>query len=217
MSDLVVLVPVLNRPHRVRPLIESFNASGAPGYLRFIVHHRDRAEWQALMDADACFTIGEASSWPEKINLGYRGRVEPWLLLAADDIHFHPGWWEATELLRDAGYGVIGTNDLGNPAVLRGTHTTHALVSRRYIDEKGGTVDGPGTVIHEGYRHWFCDNELVETAKARGQWAFCRESIVEHLHPYYGKAPHDATYALGEKHRHEDAALWAQRRLRIAA
>jgi hypothetical protein len=36
---------------------------------------------------------------------------------------------------------------------------------------------------------------LVGTAKHRGVWAFAADSVVEHLHPAWGKAPDDDLYA----------------------
>lgn len=76
----------------------------------------------------------------------------------------------------------------------RGVHSTHTLVQRRYVD-KYGTIDQPGQVLHEGYVHEFCDDELVGTAKKRGVWAFAADSVVEHLHAHYLKAPMDDLYA----------------------
>jgi hypothetical protein len=212
-SQVVVLVPVLNRPHRVKPLMKSFEASGTPeARLLFIVEEGDEEELDALLMADAQMLVvePECTTWPHKVNRGYKETADPWLLLAADDVHFHPGWWRATESARQK-FGVIGTNDLGNPHVLAGKHTTHPLIARWYAQELG-TFDQRDRVVHEGYRHWFVDNELVETAKIRNQWAFCPDAIVEHLHPYWDPTVHwDSTYARGEAHRHQDQELFRSR------
>jgi hypothetical protein len=66
-------------------------------------------------------------------------------------------------------------------------------------------------VCHEGYRHWFVDDEIVWTAKQRGVWAFAAGSIVEHLHPYWGKGEMDSVYALGQEHAEADKALFIAR------
>jgi len=214
--SVVVLVPVLSRPRNVSPLVESFRKSGTVGRLLFIANESDWDELAAIERAksDLLVVPDALSTWPQKINEGYRCSSEPWMLLGADDIRFRPGWFEATSKLREHGFGVIGTNDLGNPAVLRGEHSTHPLIDRDYADEMG-TIDGPGEIVHCGYRHWCCDNEIVETAKARKAWAFCSSAVVEHCHPYWGKAEMDDTYRLGEAHRHEDILLWNERRLRL--
>jgi hypothetical protein len=66
-------------------------------------------------------------------------------------------------------------------------------------------------VCHEGYRHWFVDNEIVSVAKQRGVWKFAKHSKVEHLHPMWGGAPDDDTYKLGQSSVLEDKALFDAR------
>ena len=65
-------------------------------------------------------------------------------------------------------------------------------MAREYVDR--GTIDEPGKLLHEGYPHEYVDDEFVQTAKKRGAWAFAEASIVEHLHPSWGKAPRDKLY-----------------------
>jgi hypothetical protein len=133
-SQVVVLVPVLNRPHRVKPLMKSFEASGTPeARLLFIVEEGDEEELDALLMADAQMLVvePECTTWPHKVNRGYKETADPWLLLAADDVHFHPGWWRATESARQK-FGVIGTNDLGNPHVLAGKLVETAKIRNQW-------------------------------------------------------------------------------------
>jgi hypothetical protein len=66
-------------------------------------------------------------------------------------------------------------------------------------------------VCHEGYRHWFTDDEVVTAAKQRGTWAMAIHSKVEHLHPLFGGAPDDDTYRLGQSFMTEDRALFEAR------
>jgi len=216
MSNVDVLVPVLCRPHRVLPLMRSFGSSGASGRLLFVANEGDEEEL-AIIDkvgAEVLIVPDTCLSWPQKINRSFVETEADWVLLGADDVHFHPGWWQATQGLRDSDkFGLIGTNDLGNPVVLRGEHATHPLISRRYALDYGtfDTPPGSGVVVHEGYRHWFVDNELVATAKLRGKWTPCLESVVEHLHPYWGKGEWDEVYELGERERLADQKLWSER------
>lgn len=209
-DSLVVLVPVLNRPQNVQPLIESFATSGAPGRLLFIATATDTAEVDELDRREADYLLAPKEGWPAKINYGYAHSSEDWMLCAADDIRFHPGWWQATRVARMSTAGVVGTNDLGNPAVIRGDHATHPLVRRIYVDQYG-TLDGPGQVVHDGYHHWYVDNELVETAKARGMFQPCLDSVVEHLHHRWGRGEYDDTYQLGEAHTEADRHLYERR------
>lgn len=131
--------------------------------------------------------------YARKVNAGYRQTIEPLLFLGADDLEFHPGWYEAATKLIDDRVGVVGTNDLTNRRTATGKHSTHSLVTRRYADQFG-TIDGPG-ILHEGYPHEYVDDELVGTAKHRRAWAHAAHAHVEHLHPMGGKAPMDELYA----------------------
>lgn len=230
MTELAVLVPVLNRPQNVKPLVDSFLVGCPEGSaLHFIVDPNDLNEygeviryassephWIERIEVDE----RDALTWPAKINYAVAdtmGRTNPdWYLFAADDITFTPGWWEATEELRnDEGIGVIGTSDsasgLGNPRVAAGEHTCHPLVRASYVRSMG-TIDEPGLAVHPGYYHWCVDDELVWTAKSRNAWAFCREAVIEHHHPYWDKGIQwDDTYALGESKANEDMKLWSYR------
>lgn len=156
--------------------------------------------------------LREMGSFAEKVNRGYGISTEPWLFLVGDDVKFHKGWLDqAMQTARATGKSVIGTNDLGNPAVQAGEHATHMLISRDYIDKVGASWDGPGVVCHEGYRHWYVDNEIVLAAKQRGEWAPCLASHVEHLHPLFGKGKTDEVYRIGQAAAETDAALFKSR------
>lgn len=175
----------------------------------------DDEQIQACFDTSAAtvtvpFECGRGD-WARKINHGIAMTAEPFVLCGADDLVFHPGWDKP--LLQHLDHvGVVGTNDLANPAVKSGRHSTHPAVARWYVREFG-TVDEPDKAIHEGYWHNYCDNELVETAMARGMWQFCADSKVEHLHPIFNRSvPMDATYELGQRHFREDGLLWRRRR-----
>jgi hypothetical protein len=106
---------------------------------------------------------------------------------------------------------VIGTNDLGNPDVKKGTHSTHTLFSRPYIEHYGGTVDNTGAVFSESYDHQWSDCEFVQTAMLRGEWAFSKGSIVEHKHPHWGKGEMDSTYEKATRDTRADQLLYAER------
>lgn len=211
---IAVLVPVLARPQRVAPLLRSFTTATCSNdaTLYFIAQRSDGAELAALRAADVEPILVDDSdrSWAKKINRGYEQTSEPWLLLGADDLAFHPGWVDAVRgRLRDHP-GVIGTNDLGNGATMAGTHSTHPLVRRLYADICG-TADERRRVVHEGYDHNFPDTELVATARGRGLYVHALDCVIEHLHPAWGKAPRDATYALGRRRVREDRALFVRR------
>jgi hypothetical protein len=207
---VALLIPVLNRPRRVKPLLKSIDESTQQGYrVLFLGDPDDQAELDAVEATGADF-IDCGGTYPQKINIGVRLTQEPLIFTGADDLAFHPGWLEAATAKLRRGVHVVGTNDLGNPTVMRGEHSTHCLVTREYT--KRGTVDEPGRLLHEGYNHNFCDNELVETAKARGVWDFAKDSHVEHLHPFWDKGKADRTYIKGQETFMIDRKLFHKRR-----
>jgi hypothetical protein len=107
---------------------------------------------------------------------------------------------------------VVGTNDLGNPLVMRGEHSTHTLFTRRYINERSGVLDEPNKVLHEGYPHEYCDDEFIQTAKARGCFAMALDSHVEHMHWAWKKGQIDPVYRAAMAKTSIGAALFKERR-----
>lgn len=194
--QLVILVPVLARPHRVEGLLDSIRSATTSCEVRvlFLTDPGDQAERDAVRAA-AAPELPCGGSYAQKINAGISATTEALIFLGADDLRFHPGWFEAAIAKVRGTIGVVGTNDLGNERVIRGEHATHSLVARSYTRQ--GAIDGPA-LLHEGYRHNFCDQEFVETARHRRAFAFASDSHVEHLHPHWGKADDDPTYAKGQ-------------------
>lgn len=211
---IAVLVPVLSRPHRVAPLLESFRSAtlAIDAELYFVVQRSDQEEIAAIHKCGANSIIVDDAdrSWAKKINRGFMATSEPWLLLAADDLAFHIGWVDSVRDLLRTHPGVLGTNDLGNSATITGKSSTHPFVRRSYA-RVFGTADERGKILHEGYDHNFPDSELVQTAKARGLYAHERRCVIEHLHPLWGKGQHDPVYQLGQRNWDADQALFVQR------
>lgn len=204
----VVLVPVLGRPHRVRPLLDSLAVASPDASVLFIADPGDEDEIEAIEDAGAAY-ITVDGGYARKINEGVRRTSEELIFLGADDLAFHPGWLEAASARLVDGVGVVGTNDLGNERVIRGEHSTHSLLTRRYAEL--GTIDGAPGPLSEAYHHWFLDDELVATAKHRGAWAFAGDAIVEHLHPFWGKAADDVVYRKANSQIEGDRAIFIER------
>jgi hypothetical protein len=166
---------------------------------------------EAWAAAGAHVITDDVTTFAEKVNLGYRKTGEPWLFLVGDDVRFHPGWLDRAQRSAGDKYSVVGTNDLHNPRVMSGEHATHLLVRREYVDRMGASWDGPGVVGHEGYRHWYVDDELVTAAKQRGVWTMAPDAVVEHKHPLWGGAEMDEVYELGQSHADADRKVFEAR------
>jgi hypothetical protein len=218
-DEVAVVVPVLGRPQNAEPFMRSLRASTGLAVAYAVVGPEETADAalaseRAWRDAGAEVITGPGLTFAEKVNLAYAVTSQPWLFLVGDDVRFWPGWLDHAQHMADwsgGTYDVVGTNDLGNPRVLAGQHATHLLVRRSYVDEQGGGWDGPGVLAHEGYRHWYVDDEIVMAARQRGTWMMALGSRVEHLHPAWGKADRDAVYDLGEASAKVDRALFLQR------
>ncbi len=219
MADVAILIPVLRRPHRVMPVVESALENTPDATVFFIATDGDGPELDAIEEARAAYACvlygivppSRYGDYARKINYGYRHTDEEFMLFAADDVEFHPGWFESAVALMSDEVAVVGTQDLANRRVLRGEHATHPLVARWYVDQVG-TIDERGKALHEGYLHEFVDDEFVETAKAREVWAFCHDSVVEHLHPAVGKAAMDDLYAEEPRRMVQGRILFQRRR-----
>lgn len=232
-NAVAVIVPALNRPQNVRPLLDSFQQASGQGVANlYYVCDPDDIEQIAACEAlgVTVLTATRGGSFAQKINAAYEQTTEPWLFVCGDDVRFHRGWIDQARKLSDR-YDVIGTNDtphdaIGNPRVATGSHADHFFVRRSYIDTYGASLDGE--VCHEGYGHFYSDVELIELAKARGVYTPCLASIVEHLHPDIARnaaragvtldwdADPDATYKAGWGQRDQDRAEYERRRPLIA-
>ena len=220
--EIDIIVPVLGRPQNARPFMDSLVAS-EPGDVRVVAvtspwdsatHHA----WSAL-GRGALMCPARPGSFAQKVNAAHNalgamvtGEQAPWLLLVGDDVQFHPGWHQTLRpLMADQRWSVIGTNDLGTDTVQAGEHATHMLIRRSYVDTVGASWDGPGVVCHEGYRHNYVDSEIIHAARQRGTWVGCRESVIEHMHPMFGRGRDDATYQIGRDSVDADRDLFVAR------
>jgi glycosyltransferase involved in cell wall biosynthesis len=211
MTELSILIPVLGRPQNASCVVDSIlRTTGSSDYeIVFIATDDDDAELTEL-DAIASQVSNVRTivtprrrhgDYAHKINLAFRETTSPWLFLGADDLRFHPDWFDnAKHAALTTQRRVVGTQDLGNSRVISGNHATHSLVNRSYIDQHG-TIDERGKVLHEGYMHTWVDDEFIATAKHRDEFVFCFESVVEHLHPDWRKADprNDLAYGISRR------------------
>ena len=211
--SIAVIVPVYKRPHRIHALLESFNATSPDAHILFVASPEDREELKALRDVPHLVMPGRRrpGDWAAKINMGYRHTQDEWILACGDDVAFGRKWDKALMLCAEkTGARVIGTHDMNERAAKAGIYSPHPAVHRSYADELG-TVDAPGQIMCELYDHNYPDRELAATAIARGEWAFCRRAVLQHLHPALGKHPTDSTYRLGMRNFGRDGRLFRQR------
>jgi hypothetical protein len=207
---VAVLVPAMRYSNAERFMTSLRASTGLATAYAIAMDDEDEATaaWEA---AGATVIRGSGISFASRMNHGYANTDEPWVFVVGDDVTFHAGWLDHAQAVAGDRHHVIGTNDLGNPRVTSGEHATHMLIRRSYADEVGVSWDGPKNICHEGYRHWYVDDEMVLASKQRGVWAMALGSIVEHHHPLFGKAPTDEVYELGQSSAPEDRRLFESR------
>jgi hypothetical protein len=215
-AETAIIVPVFRRPQHAAPFMESLRSTVSDPHVYAVCDADDLEPIAAWSDAGAKVIVrparGGAGTFAEKVNAGYRESYEPWLFAVGTDVRFHAGWLESAQAVGGRpGAKVVGTNDLANPRVMSGQHGTHLLIDRTYVDRQGASWDGPGVVCHEGYRHWYVDDEIVTVAKQRRVWASASSSVVEHLHPLFGKGQDDEVYRLGQSYVGEDGKEFERR------
>jgi hypothetical protein len=228
-----VIVPTMGRPEAAAPFMAALRAStGLATVWAVIDIERDAEAARAWHTAGARIIDSSqddpelVSTFAEKFNLAYRLTGDPahredyltdegpapWMFLVGDDARFTPGWLDHAQAAAEGDrFHIVGTLDNGNPRVMAGEHATHFLIRRSYVDQDGASWDGPGTVCHVGYHHWYNDDEIVAKARAAGVFTVAMGATVDHLHPYFGKGEHDATYAWAETRTEQDRALFEAR------
>jgi len=98
-----------------------------------------------------------------------------YLCFIGDDTRPLPGYLkhaiDQMALLPD-GWGLVGFDDLSGRIL-----PTHFLADRRVLDLLGGEL------FHTGYRHCFCDNELMDRLTAKGRFLYSKLAVVLHDNP----------------------------------
>lgn len=209
-----IIIPTIGRPQRLADLAANIHrATRSSHRIVFVTEGWDDATKAAVPAEDTVIVNQRAENYAGSVNTAYEQSAADWLFCGADDLIFHDGWDTECLAVADDWFGVIGTNDLLNPYVLAGSHSTHSLVARRYLDDIGGVVDlGPGSFLPECYDHNFTDTEFIGTAKMRARFRPCLTAVVEHLHVTTGKAPADATHDRSIREYVADDSLYESRR-----
>lgn len=216
-ETVAVLIPTLGRSDRVRALVDNLKESSACDFaVYFVVERDDGSTIEAVRRTRANLIFNQGPpSYASCINTAYRETDEPYLFLAADDVVFLGRWLEeALAGMADPAVGVVGTVDPRFPVP---DHSTHSLVRRQYIEDRGGCLDLRDTVLYP-YWHGFTDHELVGVAKSRKAYVYRQTARVEHHHPGWdslgrvrGGASLDATYQKGNRHHRQDTVTFIER------
>ncbi len=129
---------------------------------------------------------GQPAAW----NACLRASRGEFVVFAADDLWWMPGWLDAAMTCMATlpeGGGLVGLNDLHRVRQMR-NESTHYLASRRYIVEhQNGCIGFPH------YSGACNDSEACARARRAGLYVPCYEAKVEHRHYNHGLRAMDAT------------------------
>ena len=225
-----VLVPSLNRPHRIMETILSLEVATPENYdVFFAVSDKESIALldKAIRDGyrnvsyiddsglDDQRYVTRNNALVREVRRRHEHKRIPetyaTVFFGQDDVKFHPGWLEEALKVMQGDVEVVLVNDLRNQ------DGTAALMTLDYTNR--AVFDQPGDVFHRGYQHNFADNEQHFTAMMRKVSSRARKSIVEHLNPIFGQSVMsvDSTYALSRRGWNHDAKLWHERRAQIEA
>jgi hypothetical protein len=166
-------------------------------------------EWE---NAGASILECNKPTFAEKSNHAYKNSNSDWLLFVGEDVVFKKDWYASLFNYMRV-YKVIGTNDL----LYSGKqHSPHMLISREYIQNRGGSWDGPDKVFHE-YIHNYTDTETRQLAIERKVWIYDHQCVIEHLHHANNKAEIDGVYEIGIGSHKQDKTKYLNRRTQAAA
>ena len=180
MSDISVIIPVVRPKGGRKAAAAALHNCGI-----------DRAQIEIIMDQDL-----DGIGCPRMVNkLARKGRGR-YVCFLGDDTEAEPGWLAAALETMSAlpdGWGLVGLNtDPGNPCA-------HWIADRRMLPLFGGEW------FHEGYRHNFCDTEIMDIAQEHERWAWSAKAKIKHHHPANGETP--------DTHNESALNAWQQDRL----
>lgn len=190
LPTIEVLVPTRGRPTRAMHMADSWDRTRESAFtgLTLVLDENDKsyAEYRNLSAGRpwvaSAFGTG---TMVERTNLAARELRADIFGWAADDNFFvTPGWdTKVRKAFERPGITTVNTNDL--------------LVG----DEKGGVyfvrkqaIRKLGWFLPPFLEHLYVDYAITEMAKKAGTYKYLDDVVIEHLHPYSGKAQWDDLY-----------------------
>ena len=210
---LGIYLPTYNRPHKLKPVADNIKKATKSKYrLYFGIEPDDKKSQEEAEKWGLNYVINQYTpSYSNALQSLYEATDEDIFFWANDDFLFLDEWdVKPLEMLDDnPNVMVLGVHD-GNPKT---SFRTISFIRRKYIEEQSGVIDIPNRVLYP-YHHNFVDDELTNTAIARGVWDACPTLCIQHQHPSFtwlGEFPTDSTYKKNDKHFAKDAETYNSR------
>jgi hypothetical protein len=214
MPDLTVIVPSRGRPESINRLTEAFEQTCTADTELVVCVDNDDPRIDAYLEADGVHRIVTGPrqrlvGWTNKIATDPESASYAFGSIGDDHLPRTKGWDTQTlAALHQLGTGVAYPNDLFRGAEL----PTAAFLTADIVRTLGYMA--PPTLTH-----LYCDNFWLDLGNSIGI-RYLPDVIVEHLHPFAGKAAVDASYVetnRPESYAADDAAYRLYRRDSFAA
>lgn len=186
-----VIAPTRGRPSRAKYMAESWDRTRHSRFthLTLALDSNDPAlevYRQSIVGLPYFLRVFDSGTMVERTNSAarYLREADIYGFAADDNVFVTPMWDEAVrEAFKDQTITTVNTNDL--------------LVG----DEKGGSFFVRGDVVRRlGWflppflEHLYVDYAITSLAKRAGTYKYLPDVVIEHAHPYAGKAQWDALY-----------------------
>jgi len=187
MRKVSILIPFIRDPSKT---IEAIKAN-APSTQFEIVKEEDK----------------ERIGFPKMFNKLVKKAKYDLVMFIADDIIPQEGFFEnalkAMDLLPDK-WGMVGLNDQFHDGWKLATHW---LISKKMIPLLGGEI------LHTGYWHCYCDQELLLRSRKLGRYIWAEDAKLFHDHPILTHKPVTGDYAKinGKEWMEHDKKLFLER------
>lgn len=201
-NTLLIVVPSLGRPQNAARLLERFLSTTTyrdGAYLTFAVEDND----PTVLEYPYAYTHPvKGGSMVQALN---EVAVEQasnfdYLAFLGDDTLPYDGWLpKIMEALQGKNNSIVYGNDL---------HHGENLPTSVFMDSN--IVRTLGYMAPPNQKQIFVDNYWKALGEDLGTLIYLDDVIIEHLHPNFGKAPSDASYALSngpERWRHDEEAF----------
>jgi glycosyltransferase involved in cell wall biosynthesis len=200
-----VVIPTYKRPDKLKSTIDQLRDRE----VIYVCHETDIESQKILTKAHKQFVIDyQQPSGVNATNRGFWATTADWIVIGQDDFTWHVGWLqEATRVQKETNAMVVGFSD----GYRTDKHSVAWLIYRPYAMSEGLCIGFPNVIFNPHYKKNFSDNELNDTAKLRGVFAYAENAVLEHLHPSFGKSLDDSTYQHLEPYFEQDFALYKSR------
>lgn len=194
MTDMAVLVPTRSRPHQIPQILQAWDETGAWGVadLCFIIDGDDPAYLEYLRQmtknlAAQRFIIPTWQPMVMKLNRAAVRAAKTYSVVAFmgdDHLPRTLGW--ANKLYT---HGMTQ-----RPSIAYGPDGFHGIKLPTWWSMSSDIINALGKMVPADVQHLFCDNSIKSLGERSETLTYLEDVIIEHMHPYAGKAQMDAQY-----------------------